>query len=109
MLKYDQRDLAIPKVLLMPDVVVRRDQDFETGLLGDVEQLAVPHFLPTPRPRLLHSMAGEETGKTSRRAVIEKHEHSGNCLAVTRGFIERTRHKSHEAVYLLAGDRELFD
>jgi len=109
MLKHHKRDLAIPKVLLMPDVVVRRDQDFETGLLGDIEQLAVRQFFPPPRPRLLHRMAGEETGETSRRAVIEKNQHPGNCLAVTGGLVERTRYKSHEAVYLLAGHGELFD
>jgi hypothetical protein len=75
MLKYDQRDLAIPQVLLMPDVVVRCQQDFETGLLGNIEQRAVHEFLPTPRPRLLHGMAGEESSETPWGAVIEKNQH----------------------------------
>jgi hypothetical protein len=50
-----------------------------------------------PPARFLLQLAGKEAGKTSRRAVIEKNQHPGGDLAVTRGFVERTRHKRHEA------------
>jgi hypothetical protein len=48
------------------DIFVRRHQDVEASLFRGVDQFAVCEFLATPRPRLLHGVAGEETGKTSR-------------------------------------------
>ena len=60
------------KVLLVSDVLVRRHHDFETGLLGSVDQLTVCKFFAPPRPRFLHGMAGQETGEASRCAVIER-------------------------------------
>ena len=48
MLKYDKRDFASPVVLLVMDFFVRRHQDFETSLLGDIDQLAIREFFPAP-------------------------------------------------------------
>ncbi len=72
MLKHHERDVASLKVLLVSDVLVRRHHDFETGLLGNIDQLAVCKFFPPPRPRFFDSVARKETGEASRRAVIER-------------------------------------
>src|SRR5271169_5219485 len=98
MLKHQERDFASLQVLLIPDILVRRHHDFETGLLGGVDQFAIGEFFPTPRPRFLHCVAGKETGKTSWCAVIEKNQHPRPDLPVARGLFERTRYKRHEAV-----------
>src|ERR1700691_2934884 len=98
MLKHDKSDFASLKVLLIADVFVRRNQDFETRLLGYVEQFAVCEFLPPPHPRFLHRMTFEEPGKASRRAVIEKNQHPSDDLAKGGRFFERTRYKCHQAL-----------
>jgi hypothetical protein len=75
MLKHHQGDPASLQVLLIPDIFVRRHDEVETGLLGDLDQLAICEFFPPARPGLLHGMTGKETGKSSWRAVVEKNAH----------------------------------
>ena len=41
MLKYYECDFASPQVLLIADIFIRRHYEFETGLFGGVDQLAV--------------------------------------------------------------------
>ena len=70
--QHHQRDFTSLKVLLVTDVLVRRDHDFKPRLLGGLDQFAVFEFFPAARPRLLHGVAGEKTRQASGRSVVEK-------------------------------------
>jgi len=86
--KHHKRDFAGLQILLIPDVLVCRQYDFETGLLSEFNQFSVLEFLPPPDPCFLHGVARKETGKASRRPVIEENQHPGVNLRIARFLFE---------------------
>jgi hypothetical protein len=70
--EFEDRDPQAVKPVLMPNVLVRRDQNVEPVPLGRPEEIAVAQFMPTHLKRVPDFDAGENRPQTARDAVIEK-------------------------------------
>ena len=74
--EHDESQLAAREVLLIPDVLVARQQQIEPLSLGRVEQGAVLQPLPAQFIRSHHFMTRQETGQRSRGVGVEKNPHA---------------------------------
>jgi hypothetical protein len=54
--QYDDGNLAIDEILLVPDVSICRDEDVKTSGLGCIEQFAVSEPVPSARSGFLDIM-----------------------------------------------------
>lgn len=72
---YHKRDFPALQVLLVADVLVRREQNFETFRLGCRDQLAVNEAIPSAFYSFNNSVAFEGISKRSGSAVIEEYSH----------------------------------
>jgi hypothetical protein len=70
MLKHDKRDCMASQFLLIPNIFVGRQQHLKTRLLGNVDQLAVSKFFPSPPAGFINCMPHKKAGKAARCAVL---------------------------------------
>ena len=70
--EFEDGDPQATKPVLMPDVLVRRDQNVEPVPLGSPEEIAVAQLMPTHLKGVPDLEAGENRPQTARDAVIEK-------------------------------------
>jgi len=70
--EFEDGDPQATKPVLMPDVLVGRDQNVEPVPLGRPEEIAVAQLMPTHLKRVPDFDAGENRPQTARNAVIEK-------------------------------------
>ena len=66
------RNLPASKILLIAKILVRRNQHFEPGGLGFIEEIAVFQFLPSTGAGLRDHMAlNQETREGARRPIVK--------------------------------------
>ena len=98
--EHDQSQLAAREVLLIPDVLVARQQQIEPLSLGRVEQGAVLQPLPAQFIRSHHFMTTTGNGPAEPGCWRRK-EPSRN----RRGLLKRILGKSKNLVHLFSTDR----
>jgi hypothetical protein len=69
--KLDQRDLASSQALLVPDVAITCDQDFETSFFGSADQFAVLDRRPSHAAGWHNLISLEGATKPERGILVE--------------------------------------
>jgi len=70
--EFEDGNPQATKPVLMPDILVRRDQNVEPVPLGSPEEIAVAQLMPTHLKGVPDFDVGENRLQTARDAVIEK-------------------------------------
>ena len=71
--KYDHRQTASDKVLLVADVLIRCDHDIEAGLLGNLQQFAILKLrLPLHVGECANFVADKQAANTDRDVFIKQ-------------------------------------
>lgn len=73
--KQYNREFAAGEILLVPNVLVRCQQQIEARTLGRVEQFAVLERRPTLLSRRPNRVTRKELAERNRRPLIEQNEH----------------------------------
>jgi hypothetical protein len=105
----DNRDLPLGKILLIPDILVGRHEDFKSRLLQPLRSFAVFWFMATQRSALSDRMTAEGKRDRTPRAGVQQGPHS----RLADRCIQTASREFKDGLDLLARSRillqELFD
>src|SRR5258708_29109413 len=73
--KQDNANLPRRKILLISNVLVRRQEEIKSFSLSGRKQFAIREFLPAAFDRLCDFVPGKRSGNSARRAVIKEDAH----------------------------------
>lgn len=73
--EYRHRNRAALQILLRLDVLVRRKQNLESGLLRGLKKFAIRQIVPTHVPCFRHNVACEKWNERRWRTMIKNNAH----------------------------------
>ena len=69
--QYNDSDLPPAQVLLIADILVGGQKQFESRLFGGLEEVSVLQGCPPALPGFYHAVANQRTDQAARRIVIQ--------------------------------------